>query len=326
MFFAAAGAGGQDDIDRYTATTAEGRALVGKGERTSARYALSKFRLSRRGSLFGTSIARSLEAFYARIAGAGGRAVGRRFRGPRSGCVPANRASRQPSATGVGSDPKHCRSLTLPARQDPDSLVLGGTGFIGRALVRRLVDAGRSVRLLVRDPAGLPKSLRDLPLDLVRGDLSRTRSQSIERWPAFTTCLHLARGSGKTYDDYVRSDLEPTEIVAAACLKPRHPSARSTPARSTRSTPAGRYTIDDATPLDPRIHRRNPYARVKADAEQRLLELHAARKLPVVILRPGVVVGVGASPFHWGVAWWPGPFVCRFWGRGDEPAAAGAGR
>ena len=32
-----------------------------------------------------------------------------------------------------------------------------------------------------------------------------------------------------------------------------------------------------------------------------------------------IVVGVGANPFHGGVAWWPAPFVARLWGRGDNP-------
>src|SRR5207302_802546 len=65
--------------------------------------------------------------------------------------------------------------------------------------------------------------------------------------------------------------------------------------------------------------RRKPYSRAKAEAERRLMELYAERGLPVVILRPGIVVGVGSSPFHWGVAWWPGPAVCRLWGRGENP-------
>jgi predicted dehydrogenase len=58
------GASGQDDIDRYRWTVREARALGGQARAQFGRYVLSKFRLSRRGSLFGTSIARSLAAFY----------------------------------------------------------------------------------------------------------------------------------------------------------------------------------------------------------------------------------------------------------------------
>jgi nucleoside-diphosphate-sugar epimerase len=197
------------------------------------------------------------------------------------------------------------------------ALVLGGTGFIGQSLVRRLADAGRSVRLLVRDPAGLPKSLRDLPLDVVRGDLADPAALD-QALAGVRDVFHLARGTGKTYDDFARTDLQPTENVAAACLK--HGVRRLVYTGTIDSLDTSRArVIDDATPLDPRSHRRNPYARVKAEAERRLLELHATKKLPVVILRPGVVVGPGTSPFHWGVAWWPGPYVCRLWGRGTNP-------
>jgi dihydroflavonol-4-reductase len=51
--------------------------------------------------------------------------------------------------------------------------VTGGNGFIGRAVVRRLVARGDRVVAVVRDPARAA-SLSDLGVDLVQGDLSRT--------------------------------------------------------------------------------------------------------------------------------------------------------
>ncbi|NJK92543.1 MAG: NAD(P)H-binding protein [Blastochloris sp.] len=36
-------------------------------------------------------------------------------------------------------------------------LVTGGTGFVGREVVKQLLDAGHQVRVLVRDPADLGK-------------------------------------------------------------------------------------------------------------------------------------------------------------------------
>jgi nucleoside-diphosphate-sugar epimerase len=71
--------------------------------------------------------------------------------------------------------------------------------------------------------------------------------------------------------------------------------------------------------LDPRIHRRNLYARCKAESERLLMDLHRNRGLPVVIFRPGVVLGVGGSPFHWGVGFWPAESICRLWGNGASP-------
>jgi predicted dehydrogenase/nucleoside-diphosphate-sugar epimerase len=340
------GASGQDDIDRYGATTKEGRSIRRQARCNFGRYVLSKFRLSRRGSLFGTSIARALESFYRGLPAPADERLSSSFAGdvvdlckrigadaknltlptplPVSGRGEEDLGSSPPSPVGkgvggLGSSPAPSLPARLPQSRERGecSLVLGGTGFIGKALVRRLVDSGRSVRLLVRDPAGLPKSLRELPLDVVRGDLNDAESVD-QAFAGVRDVFHLARGGGKIYDDYVRSDLKPTEAVAAACLKHGIRRLVYTGTIDSLDTSTAR-TIDGDTPVDPNIQRRNQYARIKAEAERRLLELHAARKLPVVIIRPGVVVGAGASPFHWGVAWWPGPFVCRFLGRGDNP-------
>src|SRR5204863_2791586 len=62
--------------------------------------------------------------------------------------------------------------------------------------------------------------------------------------------------------------------------------------------------------------RRNLYARAKAASEALLLQMHRERRLPLVIFRPGIVIGRGGSPFHWGVGFWSHGFVCELWGSG----------
>ena len=39
----------------------------------------------------------------------------------------------------------------------------------------------------------------------------------------------------------------------------------------------------------------------------------------MVIFRPGIVIGRGGSPFHWGVGMWSWNAVCQVWGRGRNP-------
>jgi len=76
--------------------------------------------------------------------------------------------------------------------------------------------------------------------------------------------------------------------------------------------------ITEATPLDPQIERRNLYARAKAASEGILMRMHRERGLPLVMVRPGIVIGRGGSPFHWGVGMWWNDAVCQIWGDGTS--------
>ena len=49
------------------------------------------------------------------------------------------------------------------------------------------------------------------------------------------------------------------------------------------------------------------------------MELHRERSLPVVIFRPGIVIGRGGSPLHWGIGMWSHDAVCQLWGQGRTP-------
>ena len=49
------------------------------------------------------------------------------------------------------------------------------------------------------------------------------------------------------------------------------------------------------------------------------MELHREQGLPVVIFRPGIVIGRGGSPLHWGIGMWSFDAVCQVWGEGRNP-------
>ncbi len=46
--------------------------------------------------------------------------------------------------------------------------------------------------------------------------------------------------------------------------------------------------------------------------------MHREEGLPVVIYRPGIVIGKHGTPFHWGIGMWPSPGVCQVWGKGTN--------
>jgi dihydroflavonol-4-reductase len=58
------------------------------------------------------------------------------------------------------------------------TLITGATGFVGSAVLRRLLAAGRNVRTLVR-PNSDRRNLSGLPVEIVNGDV--TDRQSLDR-------------------------------------------------------------------------------------------------------------------------------------------------
>ncbi len=60
--------------------------------------------------------------------------------------------------------------------QQPRVLVTGGTGFVGSAVVRRLLDAGYPVRALVRENSPNLRNLEGLDVERVHGDITRRES------------------------------------------------------------------------------------------------------------------------------------------------------
>ena len=69
-------------------------------------------------------------------------------------------------------------------------VVTGGSGFIGVAVVRRLVARGDRVVAIVRDPERAP-ALADLGVELRRGDLSRTMA-IVDAMRGADAAIHLA--------------------------------------------------------------------------------------------------------------------------------------
>lgn len=305
------------DFDRYANVLAAARDSVGQATRTLVNFVLSKMGLSKTSSPFPHSIARTVESFYrTRETGVDER-IGSRV--GRSAISLAERIAQQadlPAPPGLPA-PGNVKKVG-----DPSVLVIGGTGFIGQALVRRLCEAGHSVRVMARDPLGCPMELRELGVEIVRGDFTDEASVS-SALAGIKHVYHLARGFGKSWSEYERFDVVPTKRVAELCIE--HGVERFFYASSIAIYYAGKGAagkgapvIDENTEPDEGMMRTNPYARSKVENERVLLDLHRKKGLPLVILRPGVVLGRGGSPYHWGIAGWSYNSVCRLWGSGNH--------
>jgi nucleoside-diphosphate-sugar epimerase/predicted dehydrogenase len=307
------------DFDRYERQRRRARELKRQARRTLSAYAFDKLKLVRAGNPFASSIARAVQAFYQRVAASdvsGGDArVGAEF-----GREVVAQACRIAAAAGVDfGDRRETRpSVQVGRGLKHDILVLGGTGFIGRELVRELLKRGRPVRLLVRSLGRAAFWPDTSNLELVQGD-ARSREDLSRALEGVSFVQHLAKTDGRSLEDYLESDVKPTEQLADLCLELRVRRLVYTGTIDSFYLGPGAGTVTEETPLDPKISRRNSYARSKALAEAALTRLHRERGLPVVVLRPAIVIGRGGDPRHWGIGFWDGLGVCRFWGRGEHP-------
>ena len=206
--------------------------------------------------------------------------------------------------------------MVVKALNPASVLVLGGSGFIGRSLVKRLRQEGLGVRMLVRDGQGRAQSLAGPGVELVQGDFIDTASVQTAL-DGIGHVFHLARSEAHTWDDCLRRDVEPTRRLAELCCAR---GIRLYYASSIAIYDGGRAgeVISEATPPSPQAMRMNAYARAKVTCEGLLSEMHRQRGLQVLVLRPGIVIGQGGNPLHPGVGAWSSASVCRPWGDGRQ--------
>lgn len=200
-----------------------------------------------------------------------------------------------------------------------DVAVLGGTGFIGGHVVRRLLKAGLRVRVMARTVANLPAHYADPRVSVLRGDI-RDQAAVGRAIAGVPVVVNLAHGGGGTDFEAIRAAMVGgAEVVARACLAAG--TRRLVHVGSIASLYLGpqQGAVTDATPPDPQKEKRGDYAHAKVLADDMLLNLHATAGLPVVILRPGVVVGEGSSPFHSGLGLFNNEQHCIGWNAGTNP-------
>jgi nucleoside-diphosphate-sugar epimerase len=196
----------------------------------------------------------------------------------------------------------------------PTVMVIGGTGFIGRNLTRMLVARGYDVRVLSRGKTGPFDDIADhvetLGVSLYDSEALHAAMGGID------AVFNLAKSMDTTWQGCLENDVgvavRVAEAVQAAGVK--RLIYTGTIASYDMSDP--RAVITEAVPFDTDMSPRNLYARSKAECEARLMAMHREQGLPLVIARPGIVVGAGGPLQHWGIGRWHGAGALKIWGHG----------
>lgn len=213
------------------------------------------------------------------------------------------------------------KSAPLPVHTegDYDIAVLGGTGFIGAHVVKRLLAEGHRVGVMARNIRNLAPVFLDERVVMVRGDIRK--AEDVERAIGKAhIVINLAHGGGgKSFEEIRAAMVGGAEIVARACLARK--VERLVHVGSIASLYLGPQPqpVTGATPPDPQSESRADYARAKADCDRMLLDMQKREGLPVCILRPGVVVGEGGIAAHSGLGCFNNDQHCIGWNAGNNP-------
>jgi len=174
----------------------------------------------------------------------------------------------------------------------PTVLVTGGGGFLGSAIIERLVARGDAVRSLSR--SAYPK-LADMGVDQVRGDIG-------DRQIVETACrgvelvFHVAAKPppwGK-YRDYYKTNVTGTQNVLDACIRSDISRLVYTSTPSVVFDGTDMLGVDESVPYPAKFNAF--YPETKAKAEQLVLKA-TGKRLRTVVLRPHQIWGPGDPHF-----------------------------
>jgi nucleoside-diphosphate-sugar epimerase len=167
-------------------------------------------------------------------------------------------------------------------------LVTGGTGFLGRRVVERLLAQGRAVSVLARtrSPELEARGVRFICASLDEPDAVRAACRGAE------TVFHVAAKVGVwgRYDDFFRTNVLGTRALLEGCRQHRVGQLVYT------STPSVVYNGGDLAGADESLPLTrdcpSPYPLTKAIAEREVLAANS-ESLRTIALRPHLIWGVG---------------------------------
>ena len=168
-------------------------------------------------------------------------------------------------------------------------LVTGGTGFVGGALVRRLLAEGAQVTVLARNPrkAG---ALAALGASIVTGDLTSPAAVR-EAAHGASVVFHVAALLGGPYTAQRTVNVGGTRLLLEASLEAGVRRFVHVSSIAVYGNVLPVRVCEDA-PLAPGA---SPYAATKAEGDSLVREWSAERTLSASVVRPGMIFGPGSN-------------------------------
>jgi UDP-glucose 4-epimerase len=173
--------------------------------------------------------------------------------------------------------------------------VIGGGGFIGKHLVKALLNQGRAVTVIDREPAPakeLPPGARYLAGDYGDGDFLRGALSGVDEVVDLAYASVPKTSFEDPCDDLLNNVPRSLNLFEVASSLP----VRKIVIVSSGGTVYGRAVylpIKEEHPTNPV----SPYGITKLAIEKYAWMYHALKGLPVVCLRPGNAYGEGQKPF-----------------------------
>ena len=218
-------------------------------------------------------------------------------------------------------EPEPQGHLSQRGDRQPLSLVTGAAGFVGQALVRRLVAEGGPVRAVVLPGDPNLAALSDLSedreiLDIIEADVTDERAisramEDVERVFHTAALVH----EWAPWERYRAVNVRGTQTVARAAEANRVARLVHISTTDVFGIPRGQEDMNEASPFR---EWGEPYPDTKIQAERWLWKFQRDSALPVTIIYPGWVYGPGDRAFFPGLARAITAGFMVFWYRGPR--------
>jgi dihydroflavonol-4-reductase len=170
-------------------------------------------------------------------------------------------------------------------------LVTGATGFVGAAVVRKLLAAGHQVRAIVRAQSDR-RNVLDLPIELVSG--------SLEDEASLIRAVRGCKGLFHVAADYrlwvpnpksmYQTNVVGTGLLMEAAMQAGVERIVYTSSVATLGNAGAGTPANEGTPVT-ELDMIGPYKHSKYLAEKMVQELATEKRLPVVIVNPSTPIG-----------------------------------